>query len=306
MNTTKSLTEQVNDICKGKGSRKYKIDALIKLGVSEREAKFIIPIYVRAHRKNVAPAQQEVFVYTFGVEIECVLNRSRFNVAANNANVPYSFESYNHTDNRQYFKFVTDGSLSRTNGREGDPIECVSPILDGNEAGYEKLHTCCNALNEAGAYVNQTTGLHVHIGVRNMTDEHYINVFRNYQKLQSLINTFMARSRRNNTYAKSLEYVNLSSLYTKHDVAFRLASRYYAVNPYSYSRHSTIEFRQHSGSTNFDKIKNWANFCAKLVAYSKDNVLTNTVTDINDVPFLNDEEKAYFKSRIEHFNTTEA
>lgn len=302
----KSLTEQVNEICKGKGSMKSKKDALIKLGIKENEIRFILPIYCKSTTRKPSTPKEKKFVYTFGVEIECVMNRDRFVNAASNTHVPYHYEGYNHTDNREYFKFVTDGSLSRTNGREGDPIECVSPILEGAKNGFDKLQVCCNTLNEAGAYVNRSTGLHVHIGVSDITNEHYINVFKNYAKLQNVVDTFLAPSRRNNTYAKSLAGRTFVGCYNIHDVAELLSSRYYAVNPYSYGRHRTIEFRQHQGSTNFEKIEKWVNFCAKLVAYSKDNVFTDEVVSIDDIPFLNDEEKAYFKGRANHFNGTEA
>ena len=75
--------------------------------------------------------------------------------------------------------------------------------------------------------------------------------------------------------------------------------RYFKVNACSYSRHKTIEFRQHQGSTDFTKIKNWVNFCAKLVAWSKKNRLENEVTSIDEIPFLTKTEKNFFKSRAE-------
>ena len=39
-----------------------------------------------------------------------------------------------------------------------------------------------------------------------------------------------------------------------------------AVNLASYARHGTIEFRQHSGSTNANKICNWITFCVHFVS----------------------------------------
>ena len=74
-------------------------------------------------------------------------------------------------------------------------------------------------------------------------------------------------------------------------------SRYYKVNPCSWSRHQTIEFRQHQGSTDFEKISNWVSFCAELVVWSRDNRLTRPVTSIDDIPFLKVAEKTYFKRR---------
>lgn len=75
--------------------------------------------------------------------------------------------------------------------------------------------------------------------------------------------------------------------------------RYFKVNACSYTRHQTIEFRQHQGSTDFEKISNWVNFCAKLVAWSKKNVLSSEIDFIDDIPFLTKKEKSFFKSRAE-------
>lgn len=87
---------------------------------------------------------------------------------------------------------------------------------------------------------------------------------------------------------------------TKHDVLNIMnGNRYYKVNACSYARHNTIEFRQHQGSTDFEKISNWVNFCAKLVAWSKKNVLSSEVSSIEEIPFLTAKEKSFFKSRAE-------
>lgn len=292
---TKSLSEQINEVVNGKGSRRDKIQALIKLGIRENEISFVLPY--------TPHVPQPRFTFTFGVEIECVMPRTRFEAVANAQGVPYRFECYNHTDGNSHFKFVSDGSLSRTAGREGDPIECVSPVLDGTKAGFDRLEACCSALNAAGAYVNRSTGLHVHIGAAGMTGEQYVNVFKNYKALEPVIDTFMAPSRRNNYYAAPLTEHRFEACHSVYDVLDEMRNdRYHKVNPCSYSRHSTIEFRQHQGTTNFKKIKMWVTFVSKLVAYSMNEVI-GTCTGIDEIPFLNATEKAYFKGRKAAFES---
>ena len=297
MNNVKSLNEQINEVVNSKACRRDKIEALIKLGIRENEVSFVLPVVPRV------PSQPR-FTFTFGVEIECIMPRTRFEAVAGRNGVRYNFESYNHTDNREYFKFTTDGSLCRTNGREGDPIECVSPILNSDKASFDKLEACCKSLDEAGAYVNKSTGLHVHIGARNLTGTQYVNVFKNYQKLERVIDSFMAPSRRNNTYAESLRNFNFSACRNAIDVFNVMRGRYYKVNPKAYSAHGTIEFRQHQGSTNFKKIKMWVTFVSKLVAYSMNNVLENEVSSISEIPFLNATEKRFFEGRKAEVNRT--
>ena len=168
----------------------------------------------------------------------------------------------------------------------------------------KSLENCCKSLNEANAQVNRSTGLHVHIGAKGITDEQYVNIFINYQRLESVIDSFMARSRRmnNNCFCKSLRGFDFEDCNNRIDVALMINSRYYKVNPESYRRHNTIEFRKHKGSTDFEKISNWVNFCMKLVAWSKKNRLESNITSIDEIPFLTAKEKRFFNSRREALN----
>jgi hypothetical protein len=62
--------------------------------------------------------------------------------------------------------------------------------------------------------------------------------------------------------------------------------------------HKTIEFRQHSGTTDYNKILNWINFLRKLIVYSFDKNI-DRCDAIEEIPFLTQEEKSYFMSRRE-------
>jgi hypothetical protein len=284
----KSLNEEIQDIKTGKGSKTSKKEALIKLGLRKHEIDIIL--------SDLPKQVTERFKFTFGVEIECLVASSVMRECATRNAMPFQYEGYNHEDNNHYYKFVSDSSI-----RGENPIECVSPVLTG-KAGMKSLENCCKALNEAGAQVNISTGLHVHIGAANLSDEAYINVFKNYQKLERVIDTFMARSRRanNSQWCRTLQGRNFMWCTTKSDVFDAMnGDRYFKVNACSYARHQTIEFRQHQGSTDFEKISNWVNFCAKLVAWSKKNVLSSEVDSIDEIPFLTKKEKSFFKSRAE-------
>lgn len=284
----KSLNEEIQDIKTGKGSKTSKKEALIKLGLRKHEIDIIL--------SDLPKQVTERFKFTFGVEIECLVASSVMRECATRNAMPFQYEGYNHTDNNHYYKFVSDSSI-----RGENPIECVSPVLTG-KVGMKSLENCCKALNEANAQVNVSTGLHVHIGAQNLSDEAYVNVFKNYQKLEKVIDTFMARSRRENNsqWCRSLKGKDFSFCTSKNDVYDVMSgNRYYKVNACSYSRHRTIEFRQHQGSTDFEKISNWVNFCAKLVAWSKKNVLSSEINSIDEIPFLTAKEKSFFNSRAE-------
>lgn len=283
----KTLNEQVNDIKVAKTSKASKKAALAKLGITPYEISIIL-----ADVESAVTGR-----FTFGVEMECFVNSGAIRTAAERTGMTYEYEGYNHRDGHSYFKFTTDGSL----GGLPDPIECVSPVLAGND-GKRMLKNACKTLNMADAKVNSTCGLHVHIGAAKLTNKQYCNVFINYMYLEAVIDTFMAQSRRANNafYAATLQDHKycLEQAVTIGNVQNGMNNcRYHKVNPMSYKRHKTIEFRQHSGTTNYEKIINWVNFCGKLVIWSKKNRLTAPVASIDEIPFLNAEEKAFFKAR---------
>ena len=284
----KTLDEEIRDIKNMKGSKSLKKEALVKLGLRKHE----IDIVLADLPKPVSTR----YLFTFGVEIECLVPARVMRECAERNGMPFQYEGYNHEDNNHYYKFVSDSSI-----RGENPVECVSPVLTGKD-GMKSLETCCKALNEANAQVNRSTGLHVHIGAQKLSDRAYVNVFANYQMLERVIDTFMANSRRvnNNGYCRSLQGKDFSFCTSKNDVYEVMdGDRYYKVNACSYMRHKTIEFRQHQGSTDFEKISNWVNFCAKLVAWSKKNRLESEVASIDEIPFLTAKEKSFFKMRAE-------
>lgn len=185
----KSLIETIDEIKKSKMPRNEKIVALKACGLREKEISDMLKVYVPSGSTSTR------FVYTFGVEIECVhAERNALIEAGRQNGVDIHSEGYNHTDNKSYFKIVSDASV----GGDVDPNEVVSPVLNGNTNGMATLKKAIKSLDAVGARVNSTCGLHVHIGAAKLTGEQYVNVFKNYQKLERLIDSFMAPSRRGN------------------------------------------------------------------------------------------------------------
>ena len=284
----KSLKETLNDIQKSNVTLPEKKEMCIKIGLRPRDVEWL-EFSGFFNGKCL----------TFGVEIECNVYR---HLIENNAGPDFNFayERYNHTDNRAYYKFVSDGSVHGFS-----PIECVTPVLEDNTDGFKSLKTCCKVLNAAGAQVNKTCGLHVHVGVGDYSGDQIVNIYKNYQRLECLIDSFMSPSRRRNEayYAQSIIGYNLDNCHSADDLVRRFGGRYFKVNPYAYGRHKTVEFRQHQGTVDYNNISMWVRFCCKLVEWSKDNVLTDIVRNIADVPFLNEEEKRFFAERIAYFES---
>ncbi len=237
--------------------------------------------------------------FTIGVEIECYnLNKSVVLEALRAERVNAIETGYNHTDYNDTYKLGYDGSISGSNG-----CEVVSPIL----RNLSSLKKVCKVINEAGAKVNKSCGLHVHFGAKDFTIDQWIRIIRNYAALESIIDSFMPASRRgdNNGYCKSIvnaaSYVFGSRNMTEIQAAFR-RDRYHKVNVMAYNGHKTIEFRHHSGTTDFTKIEAWINFLRALIEYSINNETIVSASSIDEIPFLTNAQKSYFNNRKSELN----
>jgi hypothetical protein len=260
-----------------------KIRQLLALGLSRREVAnltggnygFVQNVFAKYWPEQVRSrnnAQADVFSFLpftrrFGVEIEAYnVNRTTLVNALRDAGINVAAEHYNHTT-RPNWKVVSDGSLSGT-----DAFEIVSPVLQG-QAGLDELQTVCRVLKQQHAYINRTCGLHIHFDAENFGLTQTKNLLFNYSRYEAIIDSFMPNSRRanNNGYCRSLasQLATIEAGTSIDQIANRINSRYFKVNMQAYLRHKTIEFRQHSGTIEFDKISTWVLFLHNLTEFSR-------------------------------------
>lgn len=217
---------------------------------------------------------------TFGVEIEVTTRHSaqtlaeRINneFAQRGINQQCHPEGYNH-NTRPYWKIVSDASVRGW--------EIVSPPMKGL-AAYEEIKAVCAGLKAVGnlaVTVDRSTGLHVHHDAADLTGEAIGNIFANYSAHQKLIDLIVAPSRRNNRMCAPLSYDRIitnnrgrKDNFKKNTkqaavdkVMSRTGTRYVSLNIYSIRNHGTIEFRQHQGSIDAEKIFNWILFTQSII-----------------------------------------
>lgn len=282
----KSLGELVNEVVNNSVlNENEKVEALVKIGLPWIDAKRALYYAAKVGGNNGT-------TYTFGIELECFVDYRT--IAQESA--MFELRRYGHEDTHRVFKFVPDGSVHGL----ANSIECVSPVLNGTD-GFNSVKEACNKLNEHNARVNKTCGFHVHIGAADMTERQKVNIFVNYQMCEKVIDSFMALSRRANNagYCASISRYGFSTCATLANVARLMGGRYFKVNACAYDRHRTIEFRHHQGTTDAVKVQNWVKFLLQLCEWSKHNRLTEEVTSIDALPFLDNELKEYYKGRKE-------
>lgn len=256
-------------------------------------------IFMNASRRPARQPQQASLRFTIGVEIECFnLNKSTIIRSLNAQRIKAIETGYNHTDYTDTYKLGRDGSIDGYNG-----CEVVSPILHN----ITSLKKVCKTINDAGARVNKSCGLHVHFGAKDFTIAQWVRIIRNYAAIEDIIDSFMPLSRRgnNNQYCFSIkasaECAKYATTMTDLYEAFR-ECRYQKVNVMAFRSHRTIEFRHHSGTTDFTKIENWINFLRALIEYSINNETIINASSINELPFLSDVQKEYYNNRKSELN----
>ncbi|PWK27006.1 putative amidoligase enzyme [Arcicella aurantiaca] len=219
----------------------------------------------------------------FGIEIEAFnVTRPTLRDALVNMGIACEVEDYNHRTRPQW-KLVTDGSLQGTN-----PFELVSPILVGQD-GLFQLKKVCTVLQMQNARVNNSCGLHVHFDASQITFPILQNILINYMNFEEEIDSFLPHSRRNNSYTQSIKNhrTAVENARTMQGLISAFDGRYYKVNLQSYSRHNTIEFRQHSGTVEYEKIENWVIFLHNLIEYSKNYKFPRSEANFEGLKKLN-------------------
>lgn len=262
----------------------------------------------------------------FGVELEVYFregcNKDSLAREMSNAGIRVVQEGYHHdTDgsNLDTWKIKPDGSLYSSIGTS--TAEIVSPVLKGEQGLLALAQTM--AIVNRQCDVNRSCGMHVHHEARDFSDTAFRNLFRLYDRAKhQYIDYFVPQSRRNGGYCRDMEDAREYDQLVESDIQFKSyvtnrTERVNAVNFTSYPLRGTIEFRQHNGTTNFLKAKNWILFTQQLmekaatsrkVTNAEPTKLGNFWLGVGMIGEVTDDyvfARRYLSSRWEHFRRRE-
>jgi hypothetical protein len=221
---------------------------------------------------NVVTGREE---RTIGVEVEFfnVTPQAAIQALRNAGLSVATWAGYTHTVTPQW-KITSDVSVTGTGTGIGKGLELVSPPLTIDQMDRQ-LKIALDTLNELGAKVDKTCGVHVHHDIEDLNIQHLKNLYKIYDKHNGHIDELFPASRRKANrprYCKGLDTYLMdqieraSSIQELRSVAF---DRYYTLNFTAYVKYGTMEFRQHAGSTDFDKIINWVRITQAMIASAK-------------------------------------
>ena len=199
---------------------------------------------------------------------QCGCDSCRYNWAARYGAAGASRRIASEEEIKTAWRVIPDGSVA--NG-----CEVVSPILSG-DAGLEQLRMVVRALKAAGATVDASCGFHVHVDARDLSAPEVINAVSRYARYEAQIDSFMAPRRRGNQsqWCRTMSVV-ATNMTTQGDganltsVVNLAGGRYYKLNVHAYLRHGTLEFRQHAGTLNIQKMVHWIVFAVQFIEDSR-------------------------------------
>lgn len=301
------MNEQITAILSQTTTKTRKIEQLLQLGLTRRQVAdlvtngnygFVQNVYKKMLERtgqNIPTNTQLDYSFTrkFGIEIEAYnCTREKLASELRAVGIDVAVEGYNHTT-RNHWKLVTDASLTGNN-----TFELVSPVLEG-EAGLKELEKVCWVLEFCDVKVNDSCGLHIHMDAADFDLQTWKNLALSYKHLERVIDSFMPQSRRQNYYCKGLSSISAIDIQAAQSINDLQAAfgnnRYRKVNLEAYARHRTVEFRQHSGTTNFTKMENWIRFLNGLITFAKSGIAANT--SLENIPFLDEKQKLFYKLR---------
>lgn len=179
------------------------------------------------------------------------------------------------------------------------------------QVAYEYLVSVCRVLNNIGCRINSHCGLHVHVGIRPLDETqaqshnwtgNSISTFHNtrryytegledeisavvwydvayrYSRQQHLINRILPPSRTNNRYCNPINLNNFDNLHANNATIEGLKrltrGKFSTINFETWSR-GTVEFRQHSGTIEAEKIMAWCKLIRTIINWSITNRVEN-------------------------------
>lgn len=232
---------------------------------------------------------------TFGVEIEMTgITRSRaaktiaayFGTEASHYGGGYDAHHAKDSQGR-IWKAMSDSSIraQRKDGSHASDLyktEVVTPILRYSD--IEDLQEILRKLRKAGAVVNESTGIHIHIGAENFTPATLCNLLKNIRSKENILYKALkvgdSRSRYcKKTNQKLIEMIERNRPATRQKLAdlwyaeapygrdtHYNSSRYHGLNLHAYFTKGTVEFRLFNSTLHAGELKAYIQFCMAVTA----------------------------------------
>lgn len=179
-------------------------------------------------------------------------------------------------------------------------FEVASPALELNHAGQNiEMMSVCEGLKTLTPRVDRQCGLHVHVEVRDYDWQDVQKLMSLWARYEPFFFEMLPPSRRGNMYCQPIMRHSWNSpsrgRYTPHAIdamaaqtsatfqrAGQQIERFSSVNLSNWWRHKRIEFRLHSGTIDYEKIRHWAMLLLAVVQRVKQGAMMGEIDTIRD------------------------
>jgi len=191
-----------------------------------------------------------------------------------------------------HWKIVPDSSIVRNRSEpDCNKFEIASPPL-GPGPGLNQIHAIlAKVTNTTNIKVNKSMGFHVHVDVSGFPTPQLVKICQQFVKYEAVMDQLMPPSRRtgseesNRYFASNRNLVQIMARNSRRSVNDTLANcedlnslvyfmngvtdgsgRCFKLNLQNLvtGRQPTIEFRQHSATFEYEKVRAWIRFCVLL------------------------------------------
>lgn len=218
-----------------------------------------------------------------------------------------TYDTWTATDSKgRTWKAMSDASLRaeqrmasrRVPATREYQTEVVSPILSYDD--IENLQELVRLLRRNGALVNETCGIHIHVGAERFTPQTLRNIVNIIASKEDILYKALAINPRRMSYCKKtneklIETINrrkpktmadLADIWYEEDPFGRTnhynSTRYHGLNLHATFTKGTVEFRLFNGTLHAGEIKAYIQFClavAHQALAQKKASARRTVTD---------------------------
>lgn len=219
-------------------------------------------------------------------ETECRTCDGRGQVDSSDSNLN-KLQAYFKHNKVKYTNVKYDGSIEPKDGFFAAEITVLTKTND-----MSNLKQVCTLLNEIGAEVNKSCGMHVHLDSRHLDEKEVVKIGRKFRKCLPFLLSMVPKSRRSNHFCKP----RVSTLN---------GSRYTAVNLSAFKKYNTIEIRLHSSTTDFNKIQHWVILLNCIAKSDKLPMKVETLETLTDYVYIPENTIEHCAQRIALFNNLE-
>ena len=262
------------------------------------------------------PVEPQQVLRTYGVEIEYIGAQRMVvaNAVAQALGVPHIHTFGYHGQTCEHCGVVVPAEERYSNWkveRDGSvPTggEVVSPILQGAE-GFAQIAKVTKAIQSVGGKTNRRCGLHVHIGMKDLSKLERANLVENWWKAYPVLRRLVGKSRWNNRYAACPSFNRVAQILgVLRDGSANepYGIKYEALNIEPFNKIGTYEFRLHQGTLNASKVEAWVRFLLAFIENSQKQLNVASLNELIDavaepivakVNPLNQRQIAYLKGR---------